>query len=215
MFFNATKTSAELVQLSNELKAKDETIRLQEKAIKELKSEVKKLQETQKGTIIHQKCPQEVVISNVSAKIKNKSCKEPILSKPFYFLNGYRGILRIYMSSASDKNHDSISVYFGICKGPFDDDLEWPMLFGVVRIQLYVNGNCLKVRSYSCNQKSKDFIEAMKKPTDDSMSKFRGYTNFCYHNELPKQIENNEIKFIVDVTQHLKNNHIIKHYPSN
>ena len=145
-------------------------------------------------------CPYTYTIQNVSAMLKDKNYTGYLYSDPFIFLDGYVGMLCVSLNGHKEESRNHISVFFYIHKGPFDDLLEWPMLFGIITFQLFVNEICARKMSINCKEESEKLKDIFNKPTTEGRKAVvRGWSRFIAHNELPDNIEDDELKFYVDV----------------
>lgn len=172
-----------------------ETIAQQNEVIVGLLSEVKTL------SVFFPRCPFTFVIENFSSKFAlSKINNDIIYSDSFYYLNGYRARLKVYLNGRNQVQGSHISVYFQIMRGPFDKTLIWPMVFGLIKISLIINDKCKHKMAINCKEDEDDLKSRFIQPTKEEGEAY-GTTKYFAHKDLPTGTLGNIIKLVVDVTR--------------
>lgn len=178
-----------------EIAQHQETISQQNNVISSLLVEVKSL-----SVMFFPRCPYEFVIENFKARLTNsKQQNDFIYSETFYYLNGYRARLKVYLNGRNAVQGTHMSVYFQIMKGPLDDSLQWPMIFGLIKISLIINEKCKHKMAINCKQDQEHLKTRFVKPLREEGEAY-GVKYFA-HRDLPIDIHGDLIKLVVHVTK--------------
>ena len=172
-----------------------ETIAHQNDVITGLLSEVKTM------SVFFPRCPFTFTVDNFKTRFASaQQNNDFIYSDSFYYLNGYRGRLKLYLNGRNAVQGTHMSVYFQIMRGPFDDTLRWPMVFGLIKFSLVINEKCKHKMAINCKEDEEHLRTRFVKPARDEGEAY-GTVKYYAHKDLPTDIHGDLIKLIVHVTQ--------------
>ena len=77
-----------------------------------------------------------------------------------------------------------MSVYFQIMRGPFDDTLRWPMVFGLIKFSLVINEKCKHKMAINCKEDEQHLRTRFVKPARDEGEAY-GTVKYYAHKDLP------------------------------
>jgi len=151
------------------------------------------------------KCPFAYVIDNATEELQNARERNTILySDSFYCLHGYKARLKIHLDGITGvpvTKGTHLAVYFQLLQGPFDDKLQWPMPFGFITLSLSINEGPKGIAKQKIlrHTESDEVRQYFVKPVKRA-GVHRGFRKFLALKELPEVIDNDKIKFEIDVT---------------
>ena len=184
-----------IAQHSIDIAQHQETISHQNDLIVNLLSEVKTL------SVFFPRCPFTLTVENFRTRFAvAQQTNEFIYSDSFYYLNGYRGRLKLYLNGRNAVQGTHMSVYFQIMRGPFDDTLRWPMVFGLIKFSLVINEKCKHKMAINCKEDEEHLRTRFVKPSRDEGEAY-GTVKYFAHKDLPVEINGDVVKLVVHVTQ--------------
>ena len=180
-------------------KQQEEVTRLEEEN-KQLKQQLEKLtQNLQIQKICTPICPVEFTVTNFDQKRKDNIRWQ---SPPFYtHLKGYKLCMDVCAAGRTTLYEGThVTIYIGMMKGEFDDQLDWPFR-GKIEIQLLNQERDEGHHTGTLDFEGKYLIETAKRVTKGDVSKERAALfDFISHGDLrPKYLNNNNsLKFRID-----------------
>ena len=178
-----------------EIAQQRETLGHQGEVITGLMAEVKSL------SVFFPRCPFTFTIDYFQSKFaSSKTNNDIIYLDSFYYLNGYRARLKVYLNGKNAMQGSHFSVYFQIMKGVFDETLEWPMVFGLIKIALIINEKCKHKMAINCKDDKEDLKTRFTKPWRDEGESY-GTVKYFAHRDLPAEIYGDQVKLVVNVTK--------------
>jgi len=138
------------------------------------------------------KNPATEFIYTINTFNNSKRCNDELNSSNFFYLNHYRTRLDVYLNGNGNGRNSHISVFFVLLKGPFDNIIQWPMPYGTIKIDLYINGTIQKTTSIESSG------NVFKRP-EHGKEDAKGEPQFFHHTKIPKHVPDDKIQFKVTI----------------
>ncbi|XP_066924840.1 TNF receptor-associated factor 5-like [Clytia hemisphaerica] len=188
-----TKENEEdLLQLRDECGIKDQQLAVLDRGLTMSKKMAQSLLTTPQ-------CPFTWEITDFVSKFDDaREFNNRIHSPSFFCLEGYKGMLKVYLNGNGNYTGTHITATFDLVPGPFDDMLTWPMSYDRFSFKFCINGADIASQTIKRSAGEGRWKDDYTRPEDEQKGS-GGWGTTISHRKLPKIFEDDTITFIFEI----------------